>query len=76
MAVIEVSDNGIGMDPGVMARIFEPFYRAENELTRETQGAGIGLAIVKHLVDAHGGSIEVQSRKGQGSVFTVKLPAA
>lgn len=75
-AAIEVADTGIGMEPRVVERIFEPFYRAENELTRETQGAGIGLAIVKHIVDAHNGRIEVRSQKGKGSVFTVTLPAA
>jgi signal transduction histidine kinase len=76
MVLIEVADNGIGMDACVVTRIFEAFYRGENELTRETQGAGIGLAIVKHIVDAHGGRIEVQSQKGKGSIFTVKLPVA
>lgn len=76
MVVVEVADKGIGIEQSVIDRIFEPFFRAENELTRETQGAGIGLAIVKHIVDAHGGRIDVQSEKGKGSVFTVRLPNA
>jgi two-component system phosphate regulon sensor histidine kinase PhoR len=55
-------------------KIFEPFYRRGSELRRETQGVGIGLAIVKHVVEAHGGRVTLRSAVGQGSRFTIELP--
>ena len=55
-------------------RIFERFYRLGSELRRETPGVGIGLSIVKHIVEAHGGQVTVQSEVGKGSRFTVVLP--
>jgi signal transduction histidine kinase len=69
-----VADQGPGIPESEHARIFERFYRIGNELRRETQGAGIGLAIVKHTVDAHGGRIEVDSQPGQGATFVLILP--
>ncbi|MCK4308282.1 GHKL domain-containing protein, partial [candidate division WOR-3 bacterium] len=72
--VIEVIDRGIGIEPGEIDKIFEKFYRVEDELTRRTKGTGVGLSIVKHIVDAHEGKIEVKSKKGEGSTFTVILP--
>jgi signal transduction histidine kinase len=71
---LSVADQGPGIPESEHARIFERFYRIGNELRRETQGAGIGLAIVKHTVDAHGGRIEVDSRPGQGATFVLILP--
>jgi signal transduction histidine kinase len=69
-----VSDRGAGIPSGEHAKIFERFYRRGSELRRETQGVGIGLSIVKHIVEAHGGTISVQSEPGKGSRFTIELP--
>lgn len=69
-----VEDHGEGIPPAEHARIFERFYRCGSELRRETQGVGIGLSIVKHIVEAHRGRIMVRSAPGQGSRFTVDLP--
>lgn len=71
---IEVSDSGIGIDPAVMTRIFEPFEQGEQSVTRRFGGLGIGLAVVKGLVDAHGASIEVSSEgHGAGATFRVEF---
>jgi signal transduction histidine kinase len=71
--IILVKDNGIGIPKKEQERIFERFYRTGDELVRENPGTGLGLAIVKELVEAHNGTIEVESVVGQGSVFKVKL---
>jgi signal transduction histidine kinase len=75
-AVLEVSDTGIGIAGEDLPYIFERFWRGERSRARRTGGAGIGLAIVRELVRAHDGRIDVQSKPGQGSRFTVILPAA
>lgn len=69
-----VIDEGSGIPPEAMPRIFERFYRVDKARTREIPGTGLGLALVKHLVDGMGGVIEVTSELGKGSRFTVKLP--
>ncbi|HXR06651.1 MAG TPA: HAMP domain-containing sensor histidine kinase [Candidatus Acidoferrum sp.] len=71
-----VEDQGPGIPPEEHEKIFERFYRRGSELRRETQGIGIGLTIVKHIVEAHGGRVLVRSAVGQGSRFTIQLPAA
>ena len=71
---ISVEDNGPGIPAEEHEKIFERFYRRGSELNRETQGIGIGLTIVKHIVDAHGGRVLVRSAVGQGSKFTMELP--
>jgi len=75
-AVITVGDNGIGIPPAALKRIFEPFYRVDNGLRSQAPGAGLGLAIIRHLVKMHAGEIFVESEPDQGSVFTIRLPAA
>jgi signal transduction histidine kinase len=69
-----VEDQGQGIPAQEQERIFEPFYRRGSELRRETKGVGIGLSIVKHIAEAHGGRVLVRSTAGQGSRFTLELP--
>jgi two-component system phosphate regulon sensor histidine kinase PhoR len=75
-AVIEVSDNGIGIPKEDLPRIFERFYRVDRSRSREMGGTGLGLSIVKHVAQVHGGLIEVDSAPGKGSTFRLKLPTA
>ncbi len=70
-----VTDEGMGMSEHDIRHIFERFYRAEGARNSEAGGSGLGLSIAKWIVDAHGGSIEVVSREGVGTRFTVRLPA-
>ncbi|NUQ77968.1 MAG: response regulator [Polyangiaceae bacterium] len=75
IALIRVKDTGIGMDPDVMPRIFEPFAQADRSLDRSRGGLGLGLALVKGLVELHGGRVEVDSMGlGRGSEFRLLLP--
>ena len=69
-----VEDQGEGIPAEEHGKIFERFYRVGSELRRETQGVGIGLSIVKHIVEAHGGKVTVRSEVGKGSRFTIELP--
>ena len=69
-----VEDSGPGIPPKEHEKIFERFYRLGSELRRETQGVGIGLSIVRHIVEAHGGRVTVRSSIGEGSRFTIELP--
>ena len=71
---IAVSDHGIGVAKSEQRKIFEKFYRAEDGLVHETKGSGLGLPLVKHILEAHGGRVEVESQPGQGSTFTLVLP--
>jgi len=73
---ITVRDNGIGMPQSALKKIFDPFYRVDTVLRSKAPGAGLGLAIVRHLVKMHGGEIFVESEPGRGSLFTIHLPAA
>lgn len=73
---IAVTDNGIGLTPGELKHIFEPFYRAQAPDTSGTAGVGLGLAIAHHLVNRHRGTIQVTSEKGEGTTFTIRLPVA
>lgn len=73
-AVLEIIDTGIGIRGEDLPHIFERFWRADPSRDRRTGGAGIGLAIVRELVRAHGGRIDVESKPGDGSRFRVVLP--
>ena len=76
-AVITVADTGIGIPPELLAHVFDRFRQADSTITRRHGGLGLGLAIVRHLVELHGGSVRVESRgDGQGATFTVRLPIA
>ena len=72
---ITVSDNGIGIPPAELDRIFERFYRVDYARSRANGGTGLGLAIVKHIAAIHGGDVSVWSKVGQGSTFTIQIPA-
>ncbi|MBN1219268.1 MAG: PAS domain S-box protein [Anaerolineae bacterium] len=71
---VYVSDEGIGISPADQERIFERLYRVDNRLARQTPGTGLGLYLVKAVVEAHGGRVWVDSTPGQGSTFWVELP--
>jgi signal transduction histidine kinase len=75
-ALIRVQDTGIGIPPEAQSRIFGRFYRVNSDRSRATGGSGLGLAIAMAIAKSHHGSIQVQSKVGRGSTFTVKLPAA
>ncbi|MBD2482768.1 two-component system sensor histidine kinase RppB [Planktothrix sp. FACHB-1365] len=73
-AIIQVKDTGIGIPLTEQSRIFDRFYRVHSDRSRKTGGSGLGLAIVQAIVQAHRGSIEVESQPGIGSTFTIRLP--
>jgi signal transduction histidine kinase len=73
--LMAVRDTGIGIDPADTARVFEPFVRLDDARSRETGGAGLGLAIARSIALAHGGVITLDSALKAGSLFTVHLPA-
>jgi signal transduction histidine kinase len=72
--LVYVSDEGVGIPESEHERIFGRFARVDNSLTRQTPGAGLGLFLVKSVVEAHGGRVWVESQPGQGSTFYFALP--
>jgi len=73
--VMAVSDTGIGIPNDKLGRIFERFYQVDGSATRQYGGVGLGLALVKEIVEAHGGRMAVSSQVGEGATFTILLPA-
>jgi signal transduction histidine kinase len=71
---VSVSDQGIGLSAEEQARLFERFYRVDSTLSRKTQGTGLGLYLARAIVEAHGGTIRVESEPGHGSTFTFTIP--
>jgi len=74
--VLRVGDNGVGIAPEDLPFVFDRFYRADKSLKRNGTESGLGLAIAKSIVEAHGGSISVESALGRGTTFTITLPLA
>ena len=72
--LLSVRDNGYGIEAEHLEHVFERFYRSDSSRTRKSGGAGLGLAITRSIVEAHGGTIQATSKKGAGSTFTVRLP--
>lgn len=72
-AAVEIADDGIGMEPEQAERVFERFYKADK--ARNEGGSGLGLSIAQKIAELHGGSIEVESKRGEGTLFRVILPA-
>ncbi|WP_425568050.1 sensor histidine kinase [Nonomuraea rubra] len=75
-AVLVIADEGPGLAPEEASRVFDRFYRADGSRARATGGAGLGLAIVRSIVAAHGGRVELRSAPGRGAAFEIRLPAA
>jgi two-component system phosphate regulon sensor histidine kinase PhoR len=74
-AMLQVTDSGIGIDSLHQDRIFERFYQVDGTSRRTHGGCGLGLALVKEIVERHGGTVTVESHPGEGSTFTVTLPS-
>jgi signal transduction histidine kinase len=74
LAVVEVRDRGQGIDPSDVPHVFDPFFRADRSRTRSTGGAGLGLTLARRIVEAHGGTITLESQRGQGTTVRIALP--
>jgi two-component system sensor histidine kinase BaeS len=72
---ITVEDRGPGIPASELPHLFEPFFRGAEAVSSQTRGSGLGLSLVKRIVDAHGGTVDVKTSPGRGSAFTIVLPA-
>ena len=72
--IVHIADQGLGIPPDKLDRLFEPFYRVQQRETRQIEGLGLGLALTRAVVEAHGGEIWVTSEPGEGSLFSYSLP--
>ena len=70
---VEVEDHGVGISPEVQARVFDRFYQGDRDTARKMKGMGLGMAISKEIIEAHGGVIGVESEPGEGSTFYIEL---
>ncbi|HMG36852.1 MAG TPA: HAMP domain-containing sensor histidine kinase [Blastocatellia bacterium] len=73
---IAVEDGGLGIEPSELSRVFEPFYRGRDALAAQIHGNGLGLSLVRYIVQSHGGTVHVESTPGSGSCFSILIPAA
>ena len=71
---VDVKDKGVGIDFGEMDKIFDKFYQGKNAARQSLKGTGLGLTLVKHVMDAHGGKVLVESKIGEGSTFSLIFP--
>ncbi len=76
MVEIQIADRGEGIPEGEIEDVFKPFYRGAAAETEQIRGSGLGLSLVKEIVEAHHGVVSVESRPGVGTTFTVRLPAS
>jgi signal transduction histidine kinase len=74
MMTIRVADRGLGIDSADLPHVFKPFYRGRRALDAQIRGTGVGLSIVRSVIDAHEGAIHIESRVGEGTTVTVELP--
>ena len=73
---VEIADNGIGIDPAVLPKLFQPFTQADTSISRRYGGSGLGLAICDRLVASHGGSLSIESVLGRGTMVRIAFPAS
>ena len=71
---IRITDNGIGIEPEAMSKVLQPFVQVESALSRENGGVGLGLPLVKKIVELHDGDVHIDSTIGEGTTVTVELP--
>jgi signal transduction histidine kinase len=76
MAEVSITDTGIGIAPGDLALVFDPFFRADHARTRDAGGAGLGLTLTRSIIERHGGRIVCSSEQGKGTTFSLRLPVA
>jgi two-component system cell cycle sensor histidine kinase PleC len=74
MVHLSVSDTGIGIPPEDLARVFTPFEKIHDKKTQRRSGAGLGLALVKSIIELHGGKVTIDSKEGRGTIVTCQLP--
>lgn len=72
---VTVADRGMGIDASDLPHVFEPFYRGRRAIESQVRGSGIGLSVVKQIVEAHGGEVQLAARDGGGVILTIELPA-